>query len=97
MKTIGRTNGNDYLMEVTVDEYWALDALAKTIEGKSLEYVDTWKRDQSVNGDFSGVFGAILAFAHAKFRINQIRQMADEFDATLMQRDEKSGIEPDGY
>jgi hypothetical protein len=90
MKILSETLQNGRVVELTNDEWREFIILAAALEGKTEDslYFDFRTRyNDSVtqkNGvDFSGVFGAILAFYEARFRANELHRLVDDLDAYL--------------
>ena len=83
MKKIGETIDHNILIEMSQKEYQLLSRLSQSLEGKTINEI--YMRDDygTVSGDYSGVFGAIEAFALSKFRINELQALVDRFNAVL--------------
>lgn len=81
MKDIGRTNDGKILVEMGEEELSMFSMLSRAIEGSSYPIIPEFQRFVSM--DFTNVFGAIRAFAEAKFKVNEIRKFADELDESL--------------
>ena len=72
---------------MTPREAFMFGRLAEAIEGKTIESVILRDDSGVYLSDYSGVFGAIIAFTSAKFRINDIRQLADDFERALFREE----------
>lgn len=85
MKILSRTIGDGRVIELTRDEFGELMKLASALEGKTATETN-WSfqiRNDLAGGrdeiDFSGVFGAVLAFYQATFRLNELRTLVCQF------------------
>lgn len=82
MKRIGQTDHGTIMIEMTEDELVVFNHLAMAIDGRSFDHLN-YQRDPGAYPDFTGVFGAIEAFTLAKYNVNEIRRIADDFDRVL--------------
>ena len=89
MKKIGTTNKDNIVLEVSRDEYRALVHLAKSIEGRDLEYVHFRDDYHLTTPDYSGVFGSIEAYALANYRINELQLIINRFKEVLQNREDE--------
>jgi hypothetical protein len=83
MEKIGVTTTEDVLVKMTREEFGAFKHLGEAIEGRM---DDRWKlqyNEHIVLPDFTGVFGAIEAFALAQFRVNELQGVLDRFKKEL--------------
>ena len=83
MRRIGQSDNGMILFEMAPDEAFIFNRLTLAIEGKMVNDLIMRGDSQGYSTDYSGVFGAIIAFAEAKFRVNEIRMMTDEFERVL--------------
>jgi hypothetical protein len=89
MKVLSVTQGEGRVIEMTRDEFREFAILASALEGK-IEGEAKWEfqmRDSRFipndEADLKGVFGAVKAFYEAKFRINEMRQLANHLQGFL--------------
>jgi len=90
MRILSKTSANGRVVELTAEEWREFIILAAAIEGKDSDalYFDFHTKYRNTiaatsDVDFSGVFGAVLAFYQAKFRANDLRVLVDTFDTYL--------------
>jgi hypothetical protein len=92
MNVLTTTKDNGRVVELTHGEWNAFARLALAVEGKTQEdmrynfarFDDEFK---SVSGvDFSGLFGAMLAYTQAKFRTNELQGLLDQMKAFLNEK-----------
>jgi hypothetical protein len=89
MKVLSETIDNGRVVELTHNEFTELMILARALEGKTNDELrfDFQMHDRSFVADdpidFNGVFGAILAFSEAKFRLNELKQLVQSFEEYL--------------
>ena len=88
MEKIGITDNEDILIKMTRDEFRTFKHLARAIEGNAIEIWDLRPSDSPlVLPEFSGVFGAIEAFALAQFKVNELQNVLDKFKEHLNNHD----------
>lgn len=88
MKLIGHTNDGGVLYELSQEEDHNFRALVGAVAGDDIDsFRMGLRRDPERFDDFSGVFGAIRAFALAKFKITEMRQVIDQFERSLEQQE----------
>ena len=88
MQRVGQTDKGMILFEMTQEEAFVFNRLSQALEGKTISNVIARDSNFAVYlPDYSGVFGAILAFTEAKFQLNEIRRMADEFERALFREE----------
>jgi len=89
MKILSKTEGGGRVVELTHQEWVEFAELSLSIEGKE-ENEAHWNfqiRDYNTvrdEVDFSGVFGAILAFKSAMFRVNELQKLTDNIRESLI-------------
>lgn len=88
MKILSVTQGDGRVIELTSDEFREFAILAQALEGKSQgeahwEFQTHNRLFVSEDVNFRGVFGAIRAFYEAKFRTNELRQLANRLQSFL--------------
>ncbi len=82
MKEIGRTKTGNRLIEMTENEFSLFERLARAAEGKTIDELICRGFDGDLP-DFAGVFGAIEAFTLAQFHVNEIINLANEFNRVI--------------
>jgi hypothetical protein len=89
MKVLSVTQGEGRVVELTREEFREFAILANALEGKT-EGEANWEFQMhdgryipNDDVDFKGVFGAVKAFYEAKFRINEMRQLANRLQGFL--------------
>ena len=87
MQRVGQTDKGMILFEMTQDEAFVFNRLALAIEGKTVSDIIMRDDTRGYLVDYSGVFGAIMAFSAMKFRVNEIRAIADELERTLFREE----------
>ena len=87
MRRIGYADNGMILFEMTPDEAHMFERLTLVTEGRSETEMVSYRGQGVFMNDYTGAFGAIAAFAEARYHINEIRNMADEFERALF-RDE---------
>ena len=90
MKTIGQTNDGGYIVEMSSYEHRALERLATAVEDKTLEELQYNPEKLGVRFGLKDTFDAINAFAMARYRVNEIRALADEFERALQGTDSQA-------
>ena len=79
MKTIGRTNEGDYLVEMNSDEHRALAALAKIEEGwSSIE--EYFAHPEITFIDLSTPIGAIKHYVESRSRLRELQKLLDNIE-----------------
>jgi hypothetical protein len=93
MILLSKTEDGGRVVELTRLEFKEFSLLVNALEGKT--EADSWnfgmewssRNDQSMSPQekyqFEGVFGAILAFAKARFRANELRELLNDMDNYL--------------
>ena len=90
MKNIGRTETGDYIISMTEAEIKEFDILARAVEGRSCWEIKIGDRHTPVMlENYTGVFGAIRAFAEAQFRVNELAQFVDDIRHVLSKEDKR--------
>ena len=87
MRRIGETDNGMILFEMTREEAHMFTRLALVTEGKSETDSVSYRGQAVFMNDYTGAFGAIVAFAEAKYYINEIRSMADDFERALFREE----------
>jgi len=88
MKILSITKDEGRVIELTSEEFREFAILAQALEGKT-ENETHWNfqvrnlQFEYSNVDFKGVFGAIKAFYEAKFRVNELQQLANHLQDFL--------------
>lgn len=89
MRILSVTHEEGRVVELTREEFREFEILAAALEGKT-ENETRWsfqmRRPDAVSDDemnFVGVFGAIKAFYENKFRVNELRQLANRLQGFL--------------
>ena len=77
MKTIGRTNENNYLVEMNPDEHGALARLAKIEEGW-LSMEAYFAHDSISFIDLSTPIGAIRHYTKSRVRLAELQSLLDD-------------------
>jgi hypothetical protein len=85
MRRIGQADNGMILFEMTKMEAHMFGRLALVMGEGNTQW--EYKGQMVYLNDYSGVFGAIVAFAEAKYQINEIRQLADEFERALFREE----------
>lgn len=83
MKEIGRTTEGNYMVEITPDEYRALNELAMALEGRGLWDIRATLPKGVFNSSLSGVLGLLVQFAHNRAQVNQLVRNVQALQATL--------------
>jgi hypothetical protein len=79
MKTLGRTNEGGFLVELTHAEHEEFSRLHLACTGSIAPLSHSHDR-RGIEYDFEGTFGAIRAFYESKFRVNEWRELLDQFE-----------------
>lgn len=88
MKRIGQTNEGNYLVEMTRAEILAFDRLVLAVDGGSW---DTFAiRDSgallTTYFDMADTFDCIRAFRDALFRVNDLRDLVNQLELSVLKR-----------
>jgi hypothetical protein len=89
MKILSKTEELGRVIELTGPEWREFLTLIAAVEGKqgdefNFNFRTRYEQTDPIRDiDFSGVFGAILAFYEAKFKSNELRALVNRFDAYL--------------
>ena len=83
MKTTGRTNDGNYIVEMTDREVRLFNKLSQAVEGRTMNAIEWIDSPGMISMDFEGTFGAIVAWTIAKFYINEMRQYVDRLQNTI--------------
>ena len=93
MKLIGHTPDGNALYEMSVMEERNFILLFTSISGVVFDPASNgyWQSNPNIvdYGDFSEVFGAIRAFSEANFRVNELRQLVNQFEGELFKHEER--------
>lgn len=93
MRILSTTIMDGRVVELTADEWRDFCNLARSLEGKT-EAESNWqfqgRKDYSYETEMnlSGVFGAILAFAEANFRVTEFKNLINKIDSYLKVREQ---------
>lgn len=82
MKTTGRTNEGNFIVEMSEYEHGVLGYLAEAIEGVGIEFLA--RPALGMQAELSTALGAVIAFAHTKRMVNDLMKHLKEIDQELM-------------
>ena len=84
MRRIGTTNDGNVLCEMTRLEAHMFSRLTLITEGRGDGDMVAYRGTDVFMNDYTGAFGAIVAFVEAKYRVNEIRNLVNEFERVIM-------------
>ena len=86
MKTIGRTNEGNVLVEMTDGEHRIFKELEVAARGTTLgAMMGSDLRHMNIDSDLEKTFSVIRAFTDGRFRVNSLRDMIDNFEEMFME------------
>jgi hypothetical protein len=86
LKTTGRTNEGNFIVEMSEYEHNVLSYLAQAIEGVGVEFMT--RPPLGMQAELSTALGAVIAFAHTKRMVNDLTKHLKDIDQELMTPDE---------
>jgi hypothetical protein len=86
MKTIGRTNDGEYLVEMNHDEHKALVNLSRAINGDTPHELKFAPMNELLIVDLSGPLGSVRAYTETLFMINNLSSYLKNVEGALRRK-----------
>ena len=89
MKTIGTTNDDGFLVEMSMNEMRHFERLVRSLEGREWCTFTLDSSYKNIDMDIAGALIAIRSFAIVKNKLNELKAIIESTDAELFKADDQ--------